>query len=483
MNPAKIMPFIFFLAALSASSGKHLHSAENKTGFSLLSNPFVEARYKKNFVAGDATADPDTFRIKTGTDGANASVYGKKKDGEAFEFTSFKAGVFPFADNRLMIHFFYGSISYNGFASRIRNPPGKTTSVVYYPVVPTKSLFFSQSTASEKTSVAADLFFGNWRLAFCGDTQGLGDEHTGGTAPAWFSGGWSGKTPFLSNSTLSVMVFGGKNTLPEKNATSWFPDYHRENPSESIYAGAEIAYKAKYFSASALFSAAEGTLRPDGFHIRADAAVYGKHGRLAFFYSKTDRDYAALSGSKTPLIERAGFSPYVAWTFTKKRWVRLTAGTLCYTAVEKGEAADKADASHTYVGGYASAATLTSSVTARIKKEETRLQIEGTAKSAALLSRRLVLETSVKSVFEDGGRTPDTTKITGSATFRSTLHRSIGMHAERRSEDNESEYSVSALFTERISAGPLRTDLSCTFSVHTDDRKFSGNVAAKLILK
>ncbi len=472
MRIIKIMPFIFFL-------GLHhfLPTAAYCRNTVVFSAPFLETRYKKNFVTGNEKADPDLFRIKAGTEGIQASVYGKKKDGGNFELTSFKTGFSPFRGNKLMIHFFYGSLGYNGFASRLRNPPGKSSSVVYYPVSPTKSLFFSQSTASGRTNLAADMFFGNWRLAFCGDIKGYS------SSPFWFSGGWVGSPGFAPSASLSVLFFGGKSISEEKNDGSWFPAYHRENQSGSLSAGSEISVKTKHFGSSLFISGTDGILRPDGFQIRADAFLHGKYGRLSAFYSKTDRDYAAVSGNRVTVLEKRGISPYAALTVNRKMWLRFTAGAVFCELLETGEKEYSGDISSFYAGGYLSAATLTSYATVRIKKGGDRITLEGSAKSAALLSRRLVLEASMKSIFAEENRNPEETKITGSVTFRSTLYRSIGISAERLREEEEKNYTVSALFTERLSVGRLKTDFSCKISAHTDDRKFSGNITVKTLLK
>lgn len=478
----KIMPFIFFITLLQVPEAEVFCREKGETGSpALFSKPFIESRYKKNFITGNKKAEPDLFRVKAGTEALQISVYGKKKDGETSEFTSFKTGFFPFQDNRIMFNFFYGSIGFNGFASRMRNPPEKTTSVVYYPVIPTKSQFFSQGTASGKTNMAVDMLFGNWRVALYGDTKGCA------SSPSWASGGWTGKPVFLPSASLSVLFFGGKNILGKKTDDSWYHSYHRENESESLCAGSEISFKTKRFSASVMVSGTDGTLRPDGTMIRTDASLYGKHGRLSVFYSKTDRDYTALSGNRTKMLERAGFSPYIVFTFNRKKWTRFSAGSIFYKAMEKGVKEDSGDSESFYAGGYINAATLTSGGTFKLKKDmdsirRNRLQIESSFKSAALMSRRLVFEVSTKTVFTGGNKIPEQNKTTGSVTFRSTIYRSIGIGAERLSEKGTS-YTVSAFFTERISAGRLKTDLSCKISAHTDERKFSGNITVKTLLK
>ena len=254
MKRKKRIPFLF-LCALSLSGIRFTGSAsaESGGGLPLFSRPFAEGRWRHNFTGGGKTAEPAAFRLGAGTDGIRVTVYGKKRANRNAEFTSLRAGVTPFRQRRFTANFFYGSLRYNGLASRLRNPPGAGTATVYSPVRPTKSLFFGQGDASDKQTLAGEILAGNWRFAVCGEPEDSG--------PVWFSAGWSGKLPLYPAVSLSVTGFTGRQILPEKPSDSWFPHYHRDNAAEILHAGGEFAVQHKHFSASVFVSAAEGILR------------------------------------------------------------------------------------------------------------------------------------------------------------------------------------------------------------------------------
>ncbi len=473
------MPLLFLCFACAAPE-----EGAKKITFPALAfqdNPYAEIRYKANFITGEKTSSADTFRLKAGSDGFRASFYAKKPEGEALEFTSFRAGVSPFKSGNLSIDFFYGSVSSSGLASRIRNAPSTSSSTVYYPVKPTRSRFFGQSTASDKKTIAAELFAGNWRAAV------YADNTEGDPEALWFTAGWVGSPPAAAaGTTLSVMAFGGKGFFQEKEATSWFPALtHRDNESENIYAGGEIALKTKHTSFSLFIAASDGALRPDSGRIAADAAFYGKHGRLSVFYSLTDREYLPLSGTRPTMLEKAGISPYFTWTFQKKRWFRIAAGGQAYIALKTGEKVTDADSSYWFAGSFITLSTLTTSFTAREKATSEKIQFEASFKSSALLSRKLVISATAKAAFPWDFEETETESLSAQVKYRFTLHRELGIEGEMEKEDtdDEREYTATVFYADRISVKSMKIDLSAELSAHTDaSKKFSGSVTATLYL-
>ncbi len=490
---AKFMS-LFFLCLLFANGiikaeAKTSDNEESKTtsekkvvfsSLALIDNPFVEARYKANFITGDKTSNADTFRIKSGTDGFLASVYGKKPEGEIFEFTSFRAGISPLKNIKLSVDFFYGSVSTNGLASRIKNAPSTSSSTAYSPVKPTHSRFFGQSTASDKNTIAGELFAGNWRAAIYADNT-EDDPET-----IWFTAGWVGKPPAAQSSTmLSVMAFGGKGFFQEKESTSWFPSStHRDTESQNIYAGGELALKTKQLSFSLFLAGADGTLRPDSGRLAADVAVYGKNGRVSLFYTRTDRDYLPLSGSKPTMLEKAGLSPYFTHTFRKKFWFRISAGGQIYIALKPGDKITYADSEYWFAGSFITLSMRNSSLTLREKATGEKIQFEAAFKNSSLFSKKLVISSTAKIAFPWTFQETETEKLTAEVKYRFTLYREAGIKGEMEKEEAEDdrEYTATVFYADRVKIGRIKTDLSAQLSAHTDKRKFSGSVTAKVLI-
>ena len=474
----RILPLLLFcLGCAAAEEG----AKAAFPGFAFLDNPYAEIRYKANFIAGDSTASADTLKIKAGTDGFRVAAYGKKPDGEDFEMTSIRAGLSPIKGKNLSLDVFYGAVSSNGFASRIRSAPSTSSAAVYSPTKPTRSRFFGQSTSSDKERFAAELFAGGFRAAF------YSDNTEGDPQALWFAAGWTGKPPAAKRTTmLSVMAFGGKGLFEEKEATSWFPaSTHRDNESESIYAGGEVSLKTKHTSFSLFMAASDGVLRPDSGRIVADAALYGKHGRISVFYTLTDRDYLPLSGSKPTMLEKAGFSPYFTWTFRKKRFFRIAAGGQAYKALKAGEKVTDADSDYWFIGSFITLSSLATSFTAREKATSEKIQFEATFTSSALLSRRLVLSATAKVAFPWEFDETETESLTAQVKYRFTIYRELGIKGEMEKEDSddEREYTGTVFYTDSIRVKSMKIDLSAQASVHSASKRFSGNVTATLYLK
>lgn len=477
MKRKKRIPFLF-LCALSLSGIRFTGSAsaESGGGLPLFSRPFAEGRWRHNFTGGGKTAEPAAFRLGAGTDGIRVTVYGKKRANRNAEFTSLRAGVTPFRQRRFTANFFYGSLRYNGLASRLRNPPGAGTATVYSPVRPTKSLFFGQGDASDKQTLAGEILAGNWRFAVCGEPEDSG--------PVWFSAGWSGKLPLYPAVSLSVTGFTGRQILPEKPSDSWFPQYHRDNAAEILHAGGEFAVQHKHFSASVFVSAAEGILRPDSGSLRADAALYGKYGRLSVFYNRTGEENVLLSGERPKMLEQAGFSPYFTFTLRKRFWFRVAAGAQVYTAQETDGNSVSAGQGVRFAGGFLTCSTLTSSLTVRLKAAgygtERKIRAEGSLRCAAFCARRLILRAEGKAGWENRRPDPETVQTGFRTEYRFTLYRSLGILGETEKEDGEYEYTAGVYYTDRIPFFRMDMDLSAGLSAHTDERKFSGNVTVKI---
>ena len=483
----RFMPLLFFCLACAAAAADSSSSKEGAKriafpGFAFQDNPYAEIRYKANFIAGDKTASADTLKIKAGTDGFRFAAYGKKPEGEAFEMTSLRAGISPFKGKNLSLDVFYGSVSSSGFASRIRSAPSTSSGTAYYPIKPTRSRFFGQSTSSDKERVAAELLAGDFRAAFYYDNSEDDPQ------ALWFAAGWTGKPPAAASSTmLSVMAFGGKGLFEEKEASSWFPSStHRDNESENVYAGGEISLKTKHTSFSLFMAASDGVLRPDSGRVMADAALYGKHGRISVFYTLTDREYLPLSGSKPTMLEKAGFSPYFTWVFRKKRMFRIAAGGQAYKALKAGEKVTDSDSDYWFVGSFITFSTLATSFTVREKATSEKIQFEATFKSSALLSRKLVLSATAKVAFPWDFDETETESLTAQVKYRFTLYRELGIKGEMEKEDSddEREYTATLFYTDRISVKSMKIDLSAQASAHTDTtKKFSCSVTATLYIK
>ena len=473
------MPLLLLCLACAAAE-----EGASKIAFPALAlkdNPFFEARYKANFIAGEKTSSADTFRVKYGTDGLLASVYGKKPEGEAFEFTSFRAGLSPFKNGKLSADFFYGSISSSGLASRIRSAPSTSSATSYSPVKPASSRFFGQGTSSDKETIAGELFAYGWRAAF------YADNTEGAPEALWFAAGWTGSPPTgPASAAVSVMAFGGKGLFQEKEATSWFPaSTHGDNESENIYAGGEVAFKTKRLSFSLFMAAADGSLRADSGRFSADLAFYGKHGRVSLFYAFTDREYLPLSGSKPAMLEKAGLSPYFTWTFRKKRWFRITAGGQAYMALKAGDKVTDSDSNYWFAGSYITFSTKTLSFTARERATSEKIQLEASFKSSALLSRKLVISATAKVAFPWDFAETESEKITAQVKYRFTLYREAGIRGEMEKDDagDEREYTATIFYSDRIKVKALKIDLAAQFSAHTDTtRKFSGSITAKALI-
>ena len=477
---ARFMPLMLFCLACAAAE-------EGAKGIALpplalRDNPYAEIRYKANFIAGDKTSSADTLKIKAGTDGFRFAAYGKKPEGEAFEMTSLRAGLSPFKGKDLSLDVFYGSVSSSGLASRIRSAPSTSSATAYYPVKPTRSRFFGQGTSSDKKRVAAELLAGGFRAAIYSDST------EGDPEALWFAAGWTGKPPAAkATTTLSVMAFGGKGLFQEKEASSWFPAAtHRDNESQNVYAGGEIALKTRHASFSLFMAGSDGTLRPDSGRIAADAALYVKHGRIVIFYTLTDREYLPLSGSRPTMLEKAGVSPYFTWTFRKKRALRLAAGGQAYIALKAGDKITDSDSDYWFVGSFVTLSTLASSLTVREKATGEKIQLEATFKSAALLSRKLVISATAKVAFPYEFDGTETENFTAQVKYRFTLHREVGIKCELEKEDAEDdrEFTATLFCADRISLKSMKMDLSAQLSAHTDaKKKFSGSITATLYLK
>ena len=486
----RFMPLLLFCLACAAfpaaaadgDSAKEGAKGIAFPGFAFQDSPYAEIRYKANFVAGDKTSSADTLKIKAGTDGFRVAAYGKKPEGENFEMTSIRAGLAPFKGKGLSLDVFYGSVSSSGFASRVRSAPSTSSATTYYPIKPTRSRFFGQGTSSEKNTVAAELFADGFRASF------YHDNTEGDPEALWFAAGWVGKPPAAKRTTtFSVMAFGGKGLFQEKEATSWFPAAtHRDNESENVYAGGEIALKTKHTSFSLFMAASDGVLRPDSGRIMADVAIYGKHGRISVFYTLTDREYLPLSGSKPTMLEKAGFSPYFTWVFRKKRFFRIAAGGQAYKALKAGDKITDSDSDYWFIGSFATFSTLSTSLTVREKATSEKIQLEAAFKSSALLSRKLVLSATAKVAFPWEFDETESESLSVQAKYRFTLHRELGIKAEMEKEDSEDdrEYTGTIFYADRISVKSMSIDLAAQVSLHTDTSKlFSGSVTATFCLK
>ena len=481
------MPLLLFCLACAAAAADSdsPNGGAKRIAFpapALQDNPYAEIRYKANFIIGDKTSSADTLKIKAGTDGFRVAAYGKKPEGEDFEMTSIRAGLSPFKGKDLSLDVFYGAVSSSGLASRIRSAPSTSSATVYSPAKPTRSRFFGQGTSSDKNRGAAELLAGGFRAAlYSGSTEGCPEA-------LWFAAGWVGKPPAAKPATtLSVMAFGGKGLFQEKEATSWFPaSTHRDNESENVYAGGELSLKTKHTSFFLFMAASDGALRPDSGRIMADAALYGKHGRISLFYALTDREYLPLSGSKPTMLEKAGLSPYFTWTFRKRRFFRIAAGAQGYIALKRGDKVTDSDSSYWFVGSYITFSTLATSFTVREKATSEKIQFEAAFKSSALLSRKLVLSATAKVAFPYEFDETESESVTAQVKYRFTLHHELGLKGEMEKEDSddEREYTATLFYADRISFKSMKMDLAAQLSAHTDTaKKFSGSVTATLYLK